>query len=85
MIIEPIIVRIIDEARIESDLLGRAYVGELRWALENPQIVVVLLPWHRGERTADGVPFCEKCGGGTLDERLHPRGFSAVVMAMQYN
>lgn len=83
MFVKSKIVDSVDEARIESYLFWGPDVVELLWALEAPEVVFVLGPWHQGERIAEDPPFCEKCGG-TLDERLCPRRFGGV-MSMQYN
>jgi len=65
MIVEPVIVDIIDKARIESYLFWWPYVVEIRRVLKIPQIVVVLEPRHRGERVADGpAPGGEKSVAG---------------------
>jgi len=58
MIVEPVIVGVIDEARIESYLFWGSYVVEIRRVLKNPQIVVVLEPRHtRGGRAEDGPTY----------------------------
>ena len=57
MVIEPVIVAIIDKTRIESYLFWGSYIGKVRWALEVPQVVLVLGPRHRRERVVDGAPL----------------------------
>ena len=54
MIVEPVIVGVIDEARIESYLFWGSYIVKIGRVLKNPQVVVVLEPRHRGGRTEDG-------------------------------
>ena len=50
MVIEPVIVAIIDKARIESYLLWGPNVVEVGRMLKTPQVVVILEPRHMGER-----------------------------------
>ena len=50
MIVEPVIVDIIDKARIESYLLRGTNVVEMGRMLKTPQVVVILEPRHMGER-----------------------------------
>lgn len=63
MVVEPVIVDIIDEARIERYLFRRPYVVKMRGVFKTPQIVLVLRSRHRRERLIDGTVFGEKCGG----------------------
>jgi hypothetical protein len=71
MVVEPVVVDIIDKARIESYLFRRSYVVKLRGMFETPQIVVILKSRHRGERVIGRTAIVEKCGGGALvAERL---------------